>query len=283
MSVVIPTIDTEHDTSKASKRINSARIVKEEVRKVVDTYNELVNIALHVGKLGKNQSIQLSDGTLVGKKELKKMINQANTDANGLNKVFSDSLKSSKTRRAGGVGFRCPILLQKSLQSFFERGTFGKVDPNDPFSADLISQLPLLTKGQLSTGQRVGNISNRAILTPLFIIYTYVNNLQNADNAQFIHGDQVMKTLFRATFDNLEAKGQNAESFRYSSLQTIVRDHSGKLNDAQKDAIKNSAEIQAELQREHDLVSSVLDTYREMRRPIIEERKKRKALALRKK
>jgi hypothetical protein len=279
----IPTIsiDIESNDSKNKKQVNS-KIVKDKVKEVTEKYNDLISLALLVGKLGKNQSIQLSDGTLLGKKEFKRLVHQANSEAGSLNKVFADSLKASKTRRAGGVGFRCPIIIAKNLQSFFDRGSFGKVDPSDPLSSDLISQLPLLTKGLVS-GHKVGNISNRAILTPLFIIYTYVNNLQNSDNAQFIHADSVMKTLFKPTFETLASKDQSAESFRYSSLQTIVRDNSGKLTDSQKEGVKNSPEIQAQLQKEHDIVSSVLDKYRELRKPLLEERKKRKALINRKK
>jgi hypothetical protein len=282
MSLIVPDMSVETRVTKK----DTNKIIKDRVSEVVDNYNDLIELALQVGRLGKNQSIQLPDGSLLGKKEFKKMVNHINSQTLTLNRTLSETIKASKVKRSGGVGFKCPIFIAKGLQSFFERGNFGKVDPLDPKSGDLVSQLPLLTKGFLSSGQKVGYVSNRAILTPIFIIYTYVNNLQNPDNGQYIRGDSLMKTLFRTTFETISSdprKNQNGDNFRYSSLQTIVRDNSVKLNDAQKEAIKKSVEIQNQLQREQDLVSSVLDRYREMRRPLVEERKKRKLTAQRNK
>jgi len=266
-------------SAQKTKKVNASKVIRDEAESVIEKYDKLIDIALQIGSLKSNQQLSFDGGMLLSKKDFKRMRNTLKTEAKAeLVKAMGDVLKSSKSNKTGGHGFKCPIPIVENLVAFFNEGNFGRVDPTDPKSAPLMEHLPLLTAGFVKDDNSTCNITNRAILTPLFIIYTYVNNLQNDDNAQFIRADTLMRKYFTQTFDaiNASGKGESADKCKYSTLQIIVKNNSGKLNDEDKRLVNEADEIKQELEHEYQTVSACLAKWKELRKDIIDARKKRK-------
>jgi hypothetical protein len=275
----VQTVEVSEVAVQKSKKVNAGKIIRNEAEIVIEKYDKLIDIALQIGNLKSNQQLSFDDGVQLNKKDFKRMRNTLKTEAKAeIVKTMNDILKSSKSKKTGGHGFKCPIPIIENIVGFFNEGNFGRVDPSDPRSPSLMSELGLLTSGSLKDGSVVGNVTNRAILTPLFIIYTYVNNLQNDDNAQYIRADVLMRKYFTETFDAIRAsgKGESADKCKYSTLQIIVKNNSGKLSDEDKKTVNETHEIKDELEREYQLVSACLSKWKELRKDIVDARKKRK-------
>jgi hypothetical protein len=88
------------------------------------------------------------------------------------------------------TGSYTPIYLGNPLIQFFNNGDFGSIDPADDitnlFSAKLMDFLPCLKSG----------FCLRNSLTLLFFIYAWNNKLQEKENLQFFHLDDVMNKCF---------------------------------------------------------------------------------------
>lgn len=85
-------------------------------------------------------------------------------------------------------GTYTPVYAGDALRAFFTIDTkrFGYVDPQNPSSGYLMDNLKMVQQGYLL----------RNTSTMLFYIYAHFNELQNADNAQYAHTDDIMTTAF---------------------------------------------------------------------------------------
>ena len=87
-------------------------------------------------------------------------------------------------------GTYTPIYLGNPLIQFFNNGDFGSIDPSDDitnlFSAKLMDFLPCLKSG----------FCLRNSLMLLFFIYGKNNKLQEKENLQYFHLDDVMNKCF---------------------------------------------------------------------------------------
>lgn len=276
------TLDTTNLTEfDISNKDFSVKLV--EISKSVD---DLVELAVQVGALEKGQRLQLPDGRQVGKRELRSATSQVVQTIRDLRKFHKAALRAKKrisvdpetgepVRRGGG--FSLPIKVSDELKNFFATANLGPVDPTDPKSPSLSSQLVLLTQA---------GITSPSLLTPLFSIYVNRNNLQDKEQRNYLHADEHMKKHLGGTLSRLQKEiqphqskpskngkparmlpGFNPSNFPYYYLQNIVQSNKVSMTKEETATLAADAGVSARLAQEQQLVSAILDSYREARAP----------------
>jgi hypothetical protein len=269
---------TEYDVSNKDF---SSRLT--DISKSVD---DLVELAVQVGGLEKGQRLQLPDGRQVGKRELRSAASQVVQTIRDLRKYHKAALRTKKRvsidpatgepiRRGGG--FSLPIRVTDELKNFFATANLGPVDPSDPKSPSLSSQLFLLTQA---------GVTSPSLLTPLFSIYVNRNGLQDKEQRNILHCDDHMRKHLSNTLTRLQKEiqphqskpsksgkparmlpGFNPASFPYYYLQNIVQANKVSMTKDETAALASDTSVSTRLQQEQQLVSAILDSYREARAP----------------
>jgi hypothetical protein len=276
------TVDTTNLTEfDVSNKDFAAKLV--EISKSVD---DLVELAVQVGGLEKGQRLQLPDGRQVGKRELRSATSQLVQTIRELRRYHKAALRAKKRvsidpatgepiRRGGG--FSLPIRVTDELKNFFATANLGSVDPSDPKSPSLSSQLVLLTQG---------GVTSPSLLTPLFSIYVNRNGLQDKEHRNILHADTHMSKYLGNTLTRLQREiqphqskpskngkparmlpGFNPASFPYYYLQNIVQANKVPMSKEETAQLASNQDVVIRLQQEQQMVSSILDTYREARAP----------------
>lgn len=203
---------------------------REYIGQLITYYNQLNELGDQVATLQRGEKIQLPNGATIGRRELRSYRSQFANQLKELPKFLTAVKRVRKTRRTTqrNNGFNIPLVVSENMRQFFEGANLGPaVDPvtNQPTNVQLNTLIPLLTQ--------VG-ITSSAVLTPLFCIYALVNNMQKAENRQYLNADQRMREYFAQTFQALMAqqpktnkRGEaiaafDPSNFRYASFQSIV-------------------------------------------------------------
>jgi len=286
----------------------------EYVTALSDSLKELATIGLAVGALPKGQRLWINEPTLinrglaeVGRRNYHQMVSTVVRKIRELKKFHKEALKPKKrgtidpvtglpVKRGGG--FSLPIRISDDLRGFFTNANLGLIEPRLPPSSDnteLRENLPLLTKY---------GITSPSLLTPLFSIYALVNGLQNGEQRNLLHADEYMRQALGTTLATLQATvkdhpgkqpknggaprmipGFNPDAFPYSYLQKIIKENKLPQTKDEQKALMADTTVMANLHKEQDLVSKVLDIYREINAPAEKQRRtdKRRAAAAAKK
>lgn len=149
-------------------------------------------------------------------------------------------------------GFTVPVYIDDNLRGFLAEGNFGLSDPGNPNSPPLKDFISAIRTG----------VTNRAILTPLFVIYVHVNNLQDKVKRQFIIPDALMLKWFGPIFDKYPDKFPR-DGFRYASFQTIAANSIIKRELLTPEQRKNADFQVIRLKTELELFTKVIKYYRE--------------------
>lgn len=240
------------EAASQDEEVSSSLSVKDfkgELKRITEQLEDLLDICGKVANLPRGKQYEIErDGKVdrIGRREYNQARSQFVGQINALGKLYAQAKKPKKragTRRPG-TGFRIPIRVSQNLSDFFREANLGPMNPSDPKSPALKSQIPLLTEGCTTSA---------ALLTPLFSIYAIVNNLtgvarsnhQDGDpnkpllppgdmNHQMLGADKLMFKHFTETFriltnrgDHYTEKGTLVEAFdplnfKYASFQSIV-------------------------------------------------------------
>ena len=157
----------------------------------------VVTLALHVGSLEKNQTLRFYVGEEYyefGKKDLRAATSKLLTEIKKLSTYWKVSKKKFKIKSGPESlkGTYTPIYAGAVLRTFFEASNgFGPLDPKTwketgVMGATLMDLLPYAKQGFML----------RNTLTMLFFLYARSMDLQEQENAQFTHFDDVMKKVF---------------------------------------------------------------------------------------
>ena len=213
--------------------------------------------------------------------------------------------KQPRYKSYNNNGFRNPMFVSRNMRDFFRDANIGTVDPNNPKSSKLNETLTLLTDPNEDFAGY--GVTSSALLTPLFSIYAYLNNLtklarvnQNLPedqwNRQWLGVDDRMEKYFGELLTVLENQPQgfnkkrkplpkfDRHNFRYADFQKIVainrRNKEGKLTkyknidtpagpavSEDEDGILNDETVRNALDKEQEKVSENLETYRARNEP----------------
>jgi len=235
--------DVTEDTGVAM----SAKEFKEELNKLVEKLDSILDLNSKITNLPKGKTYELPDGRKIGRREFNQARSQFVSELRNLSKLYTQAKRPKK--RAGarrpGTGFRIPILVSENLRNFFNEAHLGPMDPRDPKSPPLKNDIVLLTQH---------GVTSAALLTPLFSIYAIVNKLTERSssnhtnprdprspclpleemNHQMLGADELMIKHFGSTFDLLKSRGAHTtdhgteipafdpQNFKYASFQSIV-------------------------------------------------------------
>jgi hypothetical protein len=164
---------------------------------------DLVKIARKVGSVKSGHQIRLSNGELVGAKELNVLVSthiktmkqfKKNYTARGSKKKRSTLTKSGAVRKTG-EGFAQASFLEAPLVEFLRTANFGMVPGTDTPLRTVLE--PVLQYNMLS----------RAIMTPLVTIYEFVNGLRFEAAVVLPDGKTKMKKFFKAGPDMVAKLG----------------------------------------------------------------------------
>ena len=214
-------------------------------------HNQILKLAAKVYSLGKTQRLQYPNGQQVGRKELRTLSSQYGKELKALRKHYTaHGRRRKRTRKEGGsAGFKNSILVTDNMRDFFKVANLGPEDPTVPGSPPLNQQLAVAQHG----------VTTRAMLTSLFTIYAYINNMQqDPEHKAFLTATPQMNQYFSDTFAILAAEPQkmttatakspskpiprfDPNKFYWNRLQSIV-----KYNAVKKEAL--TPEQQAILQ-----------------------------------
>lgn len=284
MATSPPTVDTNevknYDIEPKEFGENLSKLCKE--------HNEIFKLASVVYSLGKTEKLVYPNGKTIGRKELKNLSAQFCKKVKELKKNFvARGKKKKRTRKSGTIaGFKNPIIVTDNMRAFFAVANLGPSDPRNPSSEPLGPKLAVGVNG----------VTTRAIMTPVFNIYAYVNHMQK-DNRQgfrqLLTATPQMDQYFTDTYTRLAALPQRfkkadkngyrepirkfeSKSFRYASIQQIVADNSiprpGSKGakerphltplTAEQSTLLENPEMKVRLEQEQVLVSGILEYYR---------------------
>jgi len=272
-------------------------------------HTNLMKVASKVYSLGKSQRLQFPNGAVVGRKELRTLSSQFVKELKALKKNYTAHGKKKKrvVTPGGSAGFKNPIYVTQNMREFFQKANLGPSGVQEVQSGGVeitgsdgvkrryaINPNSAPLNSLLSVG--LNGITTRAIMTPLFTIYTYVNGMQqDPTNKQFLKSTPLMDQYFQDTYARLRAEPQRYQKikgtkqddlskpippfdpnhFRYASIQSIVaenthpadakqqakRPHLAMLGPQEKAALADPA-VKARLEEEQQMVSGILAVYR---------------------
>lgn len=270
---------------------------KEILNDLAKKNGQLMVLASAIGQLNKNDAgLQFKNGEVFSRRDLKSLRSQFSKKTKSLAKYFVQAKKKKKVRRKGtSKGFHIPIYVSQAMQNFFAEANLGYVVPFDVQSGQLNNSL-LLTSDRITT---------RAILTPLFSIYAFLNGMQRDKNSlQYLTATNLMNKYFNDTYDSIlqseqekayvayekagspqnypmengrpslvNKKGEpipffDPMKFRFASLQSIVKFHaipSKGLDENAKQTL-NSEQVKTRLAEEQKVVSCNLFYYKNQRK-----------------
>lgn len=295
------THDIEHEEQdKQALNVEPAEI-KTTINELIESFNALMILSESVAKLPKGASFNVPEPNAslprnIGKRDVRSLKASYTKKLKELGKYLTNARrrpnKITRERRPG-TGLSNPMYVNQNLSQFFANANLGHafvrvVDEHGQEQwqdqGDLNQFLQLLTQN---------GITSSALLTPLFSIYARVNNMQYADNRQFLKATDDMLNYFRETFDYLthedqdkprtrkqkvkdETTGKTTEQnvqeqpfdpsrFRYSRFQSIVmrnRKQTQDLSEEEKQVLADP-QVRQRLADEQQLVSDTLRYYRE--------------------
>jgi hypothetical protein len=200
------------------------REFKAKIKKIKVDIQNLINLASNIGSLEKGDRQKMSDGSSVGKRELKQYTSLVYKEIDGLAKDYSQSKKQPKAKRTGGSnGFRNPMVVSVELPAYFNETNLGPayekiendVDKTMTFKkldTDLASHLPLF----LNEG-----VTSSALLTPLFSISAKTYNMQLPDNKQYLKTTPIMNKHFSKIFKTLQERDEENIRVKEEEIQKL--------------------------------------------------------------
>ena len=188
------------ETTDDQKRLKYYKTTKEMVqhhKELAVLAQSTVTLALHVGSLEKNQILRFyvgEDYYEFGKKDLRAATAKLLREIKDLSTYWKVSKKKLKIKSGPDSlkGTYTPIYAGTVLREFFKAGAgFGPLDPalwkkTGVMDKKLMDLLPYAQQGFML----------RNTLTMLFFLYARTRDLQEKENAQFSHFDDVMKKVF---------------------------------------------------------------------------------------
>ena len=191
---------TVSETIDDQKRLKYYKTTKEMVQhhKDLATFAEsVVMLALQVGSLEKNQILRFYNGEEYyefGKKDLRAATAKLLREIKDLSTYWKVSKKKPKVKSGPDTlkGTYTPIYAGTVLREFFKADEgFGPLEPAEwkktgIMGTKLMDSLPYAKQGFML----------RNTLTMLFFLYARTKDLQEVENAQFTHFDDVMKRVF---------------------------------------------------------------------------------------
>jgi len=252
---------TVSETTDDQKRLKYYKTTKEMVLHYKDLgvlAQSVVTLALHVGSLEKNQILRFYVGEEYyefGKKDLRAATARLLREIKDLSTYWKVSKKKLKIKSGPESlkGTYTPIYAGAVLRAFFEADTeayagFGPLDPaqwktTKIMGPKLMDALPYAKQGFML----------RNTLTMLFFLYARTMDLQEPENAQFSHFDDVMKKVFtemEAAFYTVKGVPKMAMSEAVNkglikaplSTQEVIRLQRPSFNDDKTPIIKDAPE-----------------------------------------
>lgn len=192
-STVLETIDDQ----KRLKYYKTTKDMVQHHKELAVLAQSTITLALHVGSLEKNQILRFYVGEEYyefGKKDLRAATAKLLREIKDLSTYWKVSKKKPKIKSAPDSlkGTYTPIYAGAVLREFFkENEGFGPLDPalwkkTGVMGDTLMGSLPYARSGFML----------RNTLTMLFFLYARTMDLQEKENAQFSHFDNVMKKVF---------------------------------------------------------------------------------------
>jgi len=187
-------------TTEDQKRTKYYKTTKEMVehhKKLADLAQSVITLATHVGSLDKGQILRFYVGDEYyefGKKDIRAATAKLLREIKDLSTYWKVSKKKPKVKSGPETlkGTYTPIYAGPVLRAFFENSNgFGPLDPaqwkaTGVMGVKLMDSLPYAKQGFML----------RNTLTMLFFLYARTMDLQEAENAQFSHFDEVMRKVF---------------------------------------------------------------------------------------
>jgi len=272
----------------------TTRQFRDILKELCAKFNRLLKLGEQVNQLGKGEYLHYQNGTDIGRREFKSLASQFCKEITGLQPYFNQAKRPRRVARSGRTnnGFRNPMYVTSVIRDFFLKANLGPafVLQEDDQGRSEWKQTDKPLNAYLSLLNQ--QITSAALLTPLFSIYAYVNNMQDLNNRQYLSATQEMCNFFGQTFTDMKNKDQatkvelqkqaqsgdkKAEAdlaklvvfdpsrFKYSRFQTIValnRVPKSELTAEQQAALTNN-QVKEALNNEQRLVSNTLTYYRE--------------------
>jgi hypothetical protein len=248
------TVLTTTEDQKRAKYYKTTKEMVEHHKKLADLAQSVITLATHVGSLEKGQILRFYVGDEYyefGKKDIRAATAKLLREIKDLSTYWKVSKKKPKIKSGPETlkGTYTPIYAGPVLQAFFEaKNGFGPLDPakwknTKVMGALLMDSLPYAQKGFML----------RNTLTMLFFLYVRTMDLQEPENAQFSHFDEVMKKVFvdmpasfytangvtKIPMDEAIAKGLTKEVL---STQDIIRLKRPNFNSEKTPIIKDAPE-----------------------------------------
>lgn len=191
------TVSETTDDQKRAKYYKTTKQMVEHHKDLATLAQSVVTLALHVGSLEKNQILRFYVGEEYyefGKKDLRAATAKLLREIKDLSTYWKVSKKKPKTKSEPESlkGTYTPVYAGAVLRAFFEASDgFGPLDPalwksTKVMGPKLMDALPYAKQGFML----------RNTLTMLFFLYARTMDLQEVENAQFSHFDDVMKKVF---------------------------------------------------------------------------------------
>ena len=195
---------TVSETADDQKRLKYYKTTKEMAlhhKNLAVLAQSVITLALHVGSLEKNQILRFYSGDEYyefGKKDLRAATAKLLREIKDLTTYWKVSKKKLKVKSGPDSlrGTYTPIYAGAVLRAFFESDSvshfgFGPLEPKTwketgVMGQKLMDSLPYARQGFML----------RNTLTMLFFLYIRTMNLQEPENGQFSHFDDLMKKIF---------------------------------------------------------------------------------------
>ena len=187
------------DDQKRLKYYKTTKQMVEHHKELASLAQSVITLALHVGSLEKNQILRFYVGEEYyefGKKDLRAATSKLLKEIKDLSIYWKVSKKKKKLEKESGPetlkGTYTPIYAGAVLRAFFDaRAGFGPLDPESWKTTGVMGPLLMDALPYAKQGFMLRNT-----LTMLFFLYARTMELQEPENAQFSHFDDVMKKVF---------------------------------------------------------------------------------------
>jgi len=191
------TVSETTDDQKRLKYFKTNKQMVEHHKELATLTQSVITLALHVGSLEKDQILRFYVGEEYyefGKKDLRAATALVLREIKDLSTYWKVSKKKPKIKSNPDTlkGTYTPIYAGTVLRTFFEAvDGFGPLDPaawkqTKVMGPKLMDALPYARRGFML----------RNTLTMLFFLYARTMDLQEKENAQFSHFDDVMRKVF---------------------------------------------------------------------------------------
>ena len=191
------TVSETTDDQKRQKYYKTTKEMVQHHKDLAVLAQSVVTLALHVGSLEKNQILRFYVGEEYyefGKKDLRAATARLLREIRDLSTYWKVSKKKLKIKSGPESlkGTYTPIYAGTVLRAFFKaEDGFGPLDPaqwktTGVMGPKLMDALPYAKEGFML----------RNTLTMLFFLYARTRDLQEPENAQFSHFDDIMKKVF---------------------------------------------------------------------------------------